>query len=240
MINHGIILCGGLGTRLRSQKIFNKHLIPVHGKFILDYPLDSLRAMGVSNLTAIVGAPHHSQIMNYLSDGSDHGFNINYRYQAHPAGIAQAINLCKNDIKPGEKFVVILGDNIYDGPIKLKKSDKAQIILCKHEELNRFGVCSIKNNEIIKIEEKPKVIDQTCENFAVSGCYLFDYKFFDYFKEVKPSARNEYEITDIISLYLKDNNLDYTFFDGLWSDAGVHSTINYLNNYFYQKEKLNK
>jgi glucose-1-phosphate thymidylyltransferase len=238
MIAHGIILCGGFGTRLKSHKIINKHLIPIHGKFILDYPLDSLRGLGITNLTAIVGAPHHSQIMNYLADGADQGFNINYRYQSQPLGIAQAINLCKSDIKPGEQFIVILGDNIYDGRINFKQSDKAQIVLCQHEELTRFGVASIKNNQIIKIEEKPKVIDQGCENYAVSGCYLFDYKFFEYFQQIKPSARNEYEITDIISLYLKDNNLDYTFFNGLWSDAGVHSTINYLNNYFYNKENL--
>jgi len=91
------------------------------------------------------------------------------------------------------------------------------------------------DGKIVKIEEKPKQIDPNYKNLAMSGCYCFTPQFFEYFERLKPSARGEYEITDIVRHYLNDDNLSYSVIDGLWSDAGTHESIAFVNNYFYTK-----
>lgn len=236
-VNHGIILSGGLGTRLAPlTNLYNKHMVPVYNKFIIDYPVQTLKSAGVENLTIVLGGAHYSQVVSHLKDGESVGMNINYVYQNKPSGIAQGIDLCKNFIKD-DKFAVVLGDNLFENPVKFTDSNNAQVVLSNHHNLNRFGVASIENKKIIKIEEKPKALDNKYENYAITGCYLFDSMFFDYFKELKPSARGEYEITDIIHHYNNNNKLDYTFVDGLWSDAGTHESINFLNNFFYYKDR---
>jgi glucose-1-phosphate thymidylyltransferase len=129
-----------------------------------------------------------------------------------------------------DRFVVMLGDNIFEKPIRFTKSDKlSQIILCKHDNLQKFGVASIKNLKIAKIEEKPKTIDTSFDNFAIAGCYLFDRKFFDYFERLTPSARGEYEVAEIIELYNKNSELGYILADGWWSDAGTFESIIHVN-----------
>lgn len=232
---HGIILAGGLGTRLAPLTIsFNKHLLSIHNKFIIDYPLKSLKDIGCTDVTVILGGTNYHQIVNYIKDGENFGFNINYIFQKEALGIAQGVNLCKNFLKNEEKFTVILGDNIFDGPINFK-SNKPQILLANHFDLKRFGVASLKDDKIIKIEEKPNELDFNLKNYAIAGCYMFDYKFFEYFNKLKLSRRNEYEIAEIIDLYLKDDNLNYSIYDSMWCDAGTFESINYLNNYFFNK-----
>jgi glucose-1-phosphate thymidylyltransferase len=238
-INKGIILAGGFGTRLAPlTNLFNKHMVPLYNKFIIDYPINTLKSIGVENLTVVLGGAHYGQVVSYLEDGSKFGMDINYVYQNKPEGIAQAINICKNSIG-NNRFCVVLGDNIFENKINFQDSEKAQIVLSTHHNLNRFGVATIYNNQIIKIEEKPKEIswENGLQNYAITGCYLFDNNFFEYFKELNPSSRGEYEITDIINMYNKDNNLSYTFVDGLWSDAGTHESVNFLNNFFYYKNR---
>lgn len=235
-IKDGIILTGGSGSRLAPiNSIYNKQLFPIHSKFLIDYPIATLKNFGVENLTVILGSNHSGQIIEYLKDGSAFNLNINYIYQKEPRGISQAISLCERFVN--NKFAVILGDNVYEEPITLNESDNAQIVLTKHKELERFGVASIKDNLIESIVEKPKSLDHNFENYAVTGCYVFDKLFFDFFKSTKPSDRNEFEIVDIIKLYLLANKLDYTIINGEWIDAGTFSAINYVSNLFYNKEK---
>ncbi len=241
-MRNGIILSGGNGTRLAPlTQVVNKHLLGVNGKFVIDYPINTLKEMGCQNITVVLGGDHFAQVAGYLQDGSRYGLNLNYVYQAEPKGIAHAINLCKRFVYDDADFSVILGDNIFENKIKWNNPDGktnpgAQIVLTEHSELNRFGVCSIDvNNKICKIEEKPKVLDPIYTNLAITGCYLFTPKFFKYFEEIKPSARREYEITDIIRKYYEEDNLSWTKLDGLWSDAGTHQSIAHVNNYFYNK-----
>jgi glucose-1-phosphate thymidylyltransferase len=169
--------------------------------------------------------------------------NLNYVYQAEPKGIAHAINLCKRFVYDDSDFSVILGDNIFENVPRWNNPDwktnpRAQILLAHHQDLKRFGVCSVDTDgKIAKIEEKPKEIDPNYKNLAMSGCYLFTSRFFEYFEQLKPSARGEYEITDIVRHYLKDDNLSYSVLDGLWSDAGTHESIAFVNNYFYTKSQ---
>lgn len=235
-VKTGIILTGGLGTRLQPfTTLVNKHLVPVYDKFVVDYPMQTLVKIGVKNLSVVLGGPHFSQIVSYLKDGSEFGMSINYVYQDKPSGIAQAINLCHSVIKD-EKFVVILGDNIYENPIEFKDSNKAaQIVLNKHPELHRFGVASFYQGRMKHIVEKPKILDEHYDHYAITGCYQFDQQFFEFFKKLKRSARGEYEITDILSQYAYQQEMDYVFANGLWSDAGTHKSINFLNNFFYDK-----
>lgn len=236
-IRSGIILAGGTGSRIAPlSDVFNKHLIPIYNKFVIDYPIETLRNIGVTNLTVVLGGPHFNQIVSYLKDGSQFGMFINYIYQIRPIGIAQAINICQPYID--EKFAVILGDNIFEKPIKFSDCNKsAQIVLHKHKELHRFGVASYKDNVLVSLEEKPKAINYDYENYAITGCYLFDKQFFDFYNTLKPSARGEYEITDIIRLYAENNDLGCVYSDGEWLDAGTHESINYTNNFFYNKKK---
>ena len=242
-MKNGIILAGGTGSRLRPlTQVVNKHLLGVNGKFVIDYPINTLKNMGCQDVTVILGGEHFAQVTGYLGDGHRYGLNLNYVYQSEPKGIAHAINLCKRFVYDDADFSVILGDNIFENSIKWnnpnwKTNPRAQIVLSEHSELNRFGVCSFdQNSDIIKIEEKPKIIDSSLNNLAITGCYLFTPKFFEYFEQLTPSSRGEYEITDIIKMYHQDNNLSWTKLDGLWSDAGTHESISFVNNYFYNKQ----
>lgn len=238
MIKQGILLSGGNGSRTAPfNSIFSKHLLPIHNKFMIDYPLETMKNLGIENLTIVLGGEFFSQIVSHIKDGSEFGMNINYVYQNAPSGIAQAINLCKEFIKQSEQFAVVLGDNIFEKPIKIKQSAAgAQILLHRHPELKRFGVASVDSyGEIVKIEEKPKELDEEYCNYAITGAYIFNKDYFEYFKHIKPSDRGEYEITEILELYVANKDLDYSFIDGMWSDAGTVETINYVNNFFYEK-----
>lgn len=215
MVKDAVILAGGTGSRLYPlTKIVNKHLVNLNNKFILDYPLDTLKKLNVENLTVVLGGDHYSQVVNYLKDGEDFGMNINYVYQNKPSGIAQAVNLCKKSLY--KDFYVILGDNIFENEIKFNNNSNAEIVLYNHPELHRFGVASLDfNNKIVKLEEKPKFLNSKNTQFAITGLYKFDNLFFDYFKNITQSARGEYEITDIIAQYLINDQLTYTFCSGL-------------------------
>lgn len=236
MIKNGVILAGGTGSRLYPlTHVVNKHLLGVSGQFIIDYPINTLKQMGVENITVILGGAHFSQVVGYLQDGNRYGLNFNYVYQGDPKGISHAISLCKRYVADADQFAVVLGDNIFENPIVWNKVNSAQIVLHRHPELNRFGVASLQDNKILKIEEKPQVINHNYDNYAITGCYLFDNQYFDYFQQISPSARGEYEITDIINRYNQDNKLGWTTINGLWSDAGTHQSIAYVNNYFFSK-----
>lgn len=233
----GIILAGGSGTRLAPMTdINNKHLLYVHGKMIIDYPVQTILNAGITDLRVVLGGNHFSQVVSYLKDGSDFGLNITYTYQKKPSGIAQAINLCK-DFTKDDRFMVVLGDNIFENPIKPSESKNSQISLYSHKELTRFGVASLSGRKIVKIEEKPVEIDYSYDNYAITGCYIFDYNFYKYFNTTTPSLRGEFEITDIIRKYHEDGCLDYNFVEGMWSDAGTHESLQYVNNFFFLKDQ---
>ena len=231
-VKNGILLAGGSGTRLAPlTTLYNKHMVPIRNKFIIDYSIETVKKIGITNLTVILGGAHFAQVVSHLKDGSQHGLNINYCYQNEPKGIAHAINLCRRFVMDDDKFVVMLGDNIFEKTIQFLESNKsAQIVLCKHDKLSRFGVASISGTKISKIEEKPKTIDGTYDNFAITGCYQFDEKFFDYFRELKPSDRGEFEVAHIIDLYNKNDELGYILADGWWSDAGTFESIAHINS----------
>lgn len=240
MIKQACILTGGSGSRLQPfTSIASKQLFPIGDKFVIDFPLQTLKQLGVKDLVVILGGPHFQQVVQYIKDGSALGFdNVQYIYQSAPEGISHAIFKCEKAITE-DNFAVLLGDNYFENEIKLNNIEQygAQIVLCKHNELDRFGVASInKNSKIEKIEEKPKVIDTSFDNFAISGLYIFDREFFNIFKRTKKSARNEYEIVDIIKAYQENNSLGYTIMDGKWGDLGTFNSIKEISNYIENKK----
>jgi glucose-1-phosphate thymidylyltransferase len=241
MIKNGILLAGGTGTRLMPlTHTIQKHLIPVGGHFIIDYPIHTLQQMGVENLTVILGGDHFSQVVDHCQDGKRWKMDISYKYQGSAKGIAQAINLCQKQMANAERFAVILGDNIFEQPViwdETLPANYAQIALYPHPELHRFGVASIitETGKITQIEEKPKELNSQYQQRAIVGAYLFDQRYWEFFSNIQPSARGEWEITDIIRQYLDAGDLHYTEISGLWSDAGTHDSIAFLNDYFYRK-----
>jgi len=240
-ITSGIILAGGTGSRLAPlNKLFNKHLVPIYNRFLIDYPLDTLRFLGIHNLTIVLGGAHFSQIVSHVKDGKHLGMSVNYVYQEEPLGIAHAIFLCQKFVENEPGFIVMLGDNVFEKPVNFRThyTTVPQVVLSKHQYLNKFGVVGLRGTSIVKIEEKPEILDTSLENYAITGCYRFNRKFFDYFHVLHPSARGEYEVTDILNIYKSNHDLGYIFADGMWSDAGTHESINYVNNFFYQKSGL--
>jgi glucose-1-phosphate thymidylyltransferase len=234
----GIILTGGLGTRMAPHSTyFNKGLYPINNKFVIDYSLETLKDCGVKDLIVILGGSHFSQIVDLLKDGKDYNFNsIVYVYQNKPSGISQAINLCK-DLITSDNFTVILGDNVFEQKITFNSDEQyaAQVVLTKHKELQRFGVLSVKNNKIVKLEEKPLTLDPSVSQYAITGLYRFDREYFNFFKHTKPSARGEYEIVDIIRMYQEEGSLGWIETKKLWADCGTHDAARNISNYFNNK-----
>lgn len=228
MINNGIILAGGSGTRLFPiTNSMNKHMIPVYNRHMIEYPINTLKELGCQNVTIVIGGDQtgFGQIISYLQDGKNFGMNFNFIFQPQPLGIAHGINICRKQVGHAN-FAVCLGDNYFQNRVTLSPGDySAQMVLAKHPELKRFGVATIKDGDVIKIQEKPKIIDDTAENYAITGCYMFDELYFDYFTQIKPSARGEFEICEILECYQNDNLLAHSLYDGFWSDLGTFDSI---------------
>jgi glucose-1-phosphate thymidylyltransferase len=231
-VSNAVLLCGGFGSRLMpATNHYNKALIPLNEHFVIDYPINTLVKMGIKHITVILGGDHFADIVSYLKDGEQFGVEINFVYQKEANGIAAAINLAKPYVEHEESFTVLLGDNIYSEPIKW--SDKyadgfAQIALAVSSDLNRFGVASIDhehNDRIVKIDEKPKTLDDSFSHYAISGCYKFNRDYFSMFKRLKKSQRNEFEIVGILQQYLDRKELLHTFVNGVWADAGTWESI---------------
>ncbi|MFH1073816.1 MAG: sugar phosphate nucleotidyltransferase [Candidatus Firestonebacteria bacterium] len=220
----GIILAGGLGTRLSPlTRITNKHLLPVYDKPMIFYPIQTLVDAGITDIMLVVGGNNAGDFLRLLGNGKDFGLkHINYAYQKGEGGIADALSLAEH-FSEGEKVLVMLGDNLIGGNIKgavaeFERSKKgAKIILKEVPDPENYGVPVFKNGKITKIMEKPK---NPPTNYAVIGIYMFDNEVFKIIGKLKPSQRGELEITDVNNMYLKKGRLSYSILDGWWADAG--------------------
>ena len=227
MIKKGIILAGGKGTRMSPlTKAVNKQLLPIHDKPLIFYPLSILMLAKIKDVLIIVNKGQLNQYKKILPDGKNLGMNISYKEQAIPKGLPDAFII-------GEKFInnnnvaLILGDNFFYGQnltsklikcTKLKKG--AKVILHKVLKPELFGVAKTSaNGKINFIKEKPKkfISDQ-----AITGLYFFDKNVVNYSKKLKPSKRKELEITDLLNIYRKKNQLssDLLGRGGAWLDTG--------------------
>lgn len=225
----GIILHGGHGTRLRPLTHTGpKQLLPIANKPMSQYCIESMKDAGISEIAIVIGGIGTNKVREYYGNGEKFDVKITYVVQDEPKGIAHAVNLCKNFIGD-EKFLVFLGDNIIQKSIKnfvddFKKSDaKASILLCEVDNPSQFGIADIKDEKIIKILEKPK---NPPTNFAVTGIYLLSSMIFDIIDNLKPSWRNEFEITDALDLLLQKNHkIIYNIITDYWKDTGTPNDI---------------
>ncbi len=220
----GVILAGGLGTRLRPlTKITNKHLLPIYDKPMIYYPIEAMVNAGIEDILIVCGGNHAGEFLRLLGNGKEFGLpHLNYTYQEGEGGIADALSLTKYFVG-NEKVAVMLGDNIIEKNFKqavddFEKQEKgAKILLKEVPNPKPYGVADIKDDQVLGIEEKP---DNPKSNLAVIGIYLYDENVFDIVEKLEPSARGELEITDVNNAYIKRGEMTYSVLDGWWGDAG--------------------
>lgn len=219
----GIILCGGNGTRLRPlTHNTNKHLLPVYKKQMVLYPLQTLLDAGIKDILIVTGGEYMGQFIDLLGSGSKYGCRFTYRVQDEAGGIAQALLLAE-DFVDGD-FVVILGDNYFSEPLKF---DRPKIFLRVVPDANRFG-CLIDG----KIVEKPEGI---ATGKAVTGCYVYPKKVFDYIKTLEPSKRGELEITDVNNHFMEELSIEVL--SGFWRDMGTFDSLHETTDFIKSLDK---
>jgi glucose-1-phosphate thymidylyltransferase len=225
----GVVLAGGLGTRLRPlTKVTNKHLLPVYDQPMIFYPLQTLARAGIREVMLVTGGNSAGDFLRLLGNGAELGLQqIYYAYQEGEGGIADALRLCEH-FANGERIVVVLGDNILADDItpSIRRFEAqpsgARILLKEVDDPQRFGVATLDGDRIVAIEEKPA---QPKSRYAVIGVYMFDARVFEYIGTLVPSRRNELEIVDVHNRYLHTGDLYYDVLDGAWSDAGTFESL---------------
>ncbi|MBI4166763.1 MAG: NTP transferase domain-containing protein [Acidobacteria bacterium] len=230
----GVILAGGLGTRLLPlTRVTNKHLLPVYDKPMIFYPIQILVNCGITDILVVTGGGNSGDFLRLLGNGKVFGLkHINYTYQEGEQGIADALRLAEH-FADGQPICVVLGDNVIETNIvsayqAFRKEGKgAHIILKEVPDPERFGVPVFDGDRIVAIEEKPK---QPKSPYAVIGIYMYDATVFDKIRKLRPSARNEFEITDINNQYLAEGLLAYSTLNGWWTDAGTFESLRRATN----------
>ena len=239
MIKKGIILAGGMGTRMSPlTKAVNKQLLPIYDKPLIFYPLSILMLAKIKDVLIIVNKGQLDQYKKIIPNGKKLGIKITYIEQDKPRGLPDAFILGEQFIKK-QSVAMILGDNFFYGQSLSKMLNKcikinkgAKVILHKVLDPEKFGVAKIKKNKILAIKEKPK---KFVSDLAITGLYFFDKNVVKYSKQLKPSRRNELEITDLLNKYKKRNNLSAEFIGrgGAWLDTGsiedFYKTSNFVS-----------
>lgn len=239
----GVILAGGLGSRLYPlTKVTNKHLLPVYDRPMIYYPIQTLVRAGVKEVMLVTGGNSAGEFLRLLGNGKEIGLDhIHYAYQDGEGGIAAALSLAEH-FADGDKIVVVLGDNIIEDDIGpsvrrfQKQKEGARILLKKVPDPQRFGVAAFSGKKITGIEEKPK---KPSSSYAVTGFYMYDGRVFDIVRTLKPSRRNELEITDVNNDYLRRGQLEYDFLKGYWTDAGTFESLFRANTLIARKKAKN-
>ncbi|HEX5245099.1 MAG TPA: sugar phosphate nucleotidyltransferase, partial [Tepidisphaeraceae bacterium] len=220
----GVILAGGTGSRLFPlTKVTNKHLLPVYDKPMIYYPLECMAKAGIDEVLLVTGGNNAGDFIRLLGNGREFGLKeLHYTYQDGAGGIAQALGLAEH-FADGGSICLILGDNILEYAIKdccmrfRHQGQGAKILLSQVENPKAYGVAEMEGNRVIKIVEKPK---EPRSNWAVIGVYFYDKNVFEIVRTLKPSARNELEITDVNNAYIQRGEMTADQVNGFWADAG--------------------
>ena len=241
----GIILAGGSGTRLYPMtKAVSKQLLPIYDKPMIYYTLSTLMLAKIKDVLIISTVEDTPKFEKLLGDGSQFGMHLSYKVQEVPNGLAQAFVL-------GEEFIgdddvcLVLGDNIFYGngftKLLLKAKDnkgRATIFGQFVNDPERYGVIEFDSNgKVLSLEEKPKFPKS---NYAAVGLYFYDNRVVEYAKNLKPSARGEYEITDLNKIYLENGELDCELFGRgfAWLDTGTTKSLNDASNFVRTVEEI--
>jgi len=239
----GVILAGGLATRLRPlTSVTNKHLLPIYNKPMIYYPLEAMAKAGINEVLLTSSADHAGDFENLLKSGEDFGVRLYYAIQQNPkGGISDAISLAQ-DFAKKEKILVILGDNIFNFDLKsaAEKFDKlekgAMVFGVKMPtDSGQYGVIEMdEDGKVLSIEEKP---EHPKSNIAQTGIYMYDARVFDFIKNLTPSKREELEVTDLNNFYVKEGTMTCEFIDW-WIDAGTsYDELLRANNMVAEKVK---
>jgi glucose-1-phosphate thymidylyltransferase len=226
----GVLLAGGTGSRLHPLNLVtNKHLLPVHDRPMIYYPLQTLRAMGIEKVMVILGGRNSGDVVELLSDGRDFGLDLTYRYQRGAHGVAQAIGLAR-DFVGNDAFCAVLGDNILrgeslEGVAREFEQGRwgAGALLCRVPHPERYGVAGFDDSgTLMGFEEKPVVPKS---DMIPIGAYFLRPDAFDVIERLEPSGRGEFEITDVLNHYLRLGSLFCRRYEGEWADAGTIESL---------------
>jgi glucose-1-phosphate thymidylyltransferase len=243
----GVVLAGGLGTRLHPlTRITNKHLLPIYDRPMISYAIEALVKAGVTEMMLVTGGTHAGEFLRLLGNGQEFGIaRLFYAYQDRPGGIAEALGLAEKFVG-GDRTVVLLGDNIFGHSIRpcaeafARQQRGARVVLSHEsnpEHLRNLGVAKLDgNHRIERIVEKPQ--DPPSE-YAVTGVYFYDATVWDVLPELKPSGRGELEITDVNNWYLERGLMEYDILDGFWGDAGESMAAYYAVQDFVRAHGAN-
>lgn len=220
----GIILAGGMGTRLFPlTKVTNKCLLPVYDRPMIYWPIQTLVGSGISDILLVCGGNAAGEFLRILGNGEEFGLkHLHYTYQKEPKGIADALGLAE-DWADNEPVTVILADNVFENPIPdvvaefESNPDGARIFLTPVENPQNYGVVEIEGEKVVSIVEKPV---SPKSNLIATGLYIYDGGVWEYIRSLKPSARNELEITDLNNRYLNIGKLKAHQISGWWADCG--------------------
>jgi glucose-1-phosphate thymidylyltransferase len=220
----GIILAGGNGTRLRPlTNVVNKHLLPVYNKPMIYYPIQSMVNSGIKDILLVCGGQNAGDFLRILGNGEEFGLkHIAYTYQKEAGGIAQALALAEN-WADGDNICVMLGDNILQNTFSNAIEEfnnyptGARIFITESSSPEWYGVVTLEGDKVKGIVEKPK---KPKSNWIAIGLYVYDSSVWKKLKGLKPSERNELEITDLNNIYLKSGELKANKITGYWGDAG--------------------
>ena len=224
----GVILAGGLGTRLHPlTKATNKHLLPVGTEPMIYHPIRQLVSAGIGEILVVTSTAHMGDIVRCLGSGQDLTCSLTYRVQEQTGGIAHALALAE-PFAAGDRLCVLLGDNVFEYSIApyvaafALQSGGAHVLLKKVGDPERYGVAALDEQTIVEIQEKPR---SPPSPYAVVGMYGYDHQVFDIIREIQPSARGELEITAVNNAYIERGALTHSLCHGRWTDAGTFDSL---------------
>ena len=226
----GVLLCGGEGTRLRPfTEVVNKHLIRVHTLPMSEYPLLKMIEAGIEDILIVSGGENFAAVVKYFGSGKKWNVTITHAIQDSAGGIAQALGLAKHFVGR-DKVLVILGDNLFNMSLRNEVKSfneaviyKALLFSITSETPERFGVLKFdKQGNVVDVIEKPTTYVSDC---ILSGIYMYTSHVFDVISQITPSHRNELEITDVNSYYIRDGSAKVVKMSGWWTDCGKIETL---------------
>lgn len=238
----GVILAGGTGSRLVPlTRFMNKHLLSVGKHPMIYYVADKLRQAGIQDILVVTNRISGGDFIRYLGSGRSLGVNITYKIQEEAGGISAALALAEGFIQPDEKFIVLLGDNLFEESLAgfveqfQKQPGGAAVFLKKVDDPHRYGVPVLDNEgRIVRIDEKPA---NPQSSYCVTGLYMYDFTVFDRIRSLRPSKREELEITDLNNLYADEKKLFHHLLEGWWIDAGTFASLHEARLRYFANEQ---